>query len=87
MNGEFTAPLIYVFSRRCVGSIADHLPTDMVVDAIDMRDGAAKPPGPSFTPTAGPDERVARLRHQTHGDMRKASMDVYRRKLSKLSCP
>jgi N-acetylmuramoyl-L-alanine amidase len=32
-------------------------------------------------------ERVAALRNQTHGDMRKASMDVYRRKLSKLSCP
>jgi N-acetylmuramoyl-L-alanine amidase len=31
-------------------------------------------------------ERVARVRNQTHGDMRKASMDVYRRKLSKLSC-
>jgi beta-N-acetylhexosaminidase len=31
-------------------------------------------------------ERVAALRTQTHDDMRKASMDVYRRKLSKLSC-
>ena len=31
-------------------------------------------------------ERVARLRNQTHGDMTKASMDVYRSKLSKLSC-
>jgi N-acetylmuramoyl-L-alanine amidase len=32
-------------------------------------------------------ERVAALRHQTHGDMRKASMAVYRSKLSKVSCP
>jgi len=31
-------------------------------------------------------ERVARLKNQTHGDMRKASMDIYRGKLSKLSC-
>jgi beta-N-acetylhexosaminidase len=31
-------------------------------------------------------ERVARLRNQTHGDMTKASMDVYRSKLAKLSC-
>jgi beta-N-acetylhexosaminidase len=31
-------------------------------------------------------ERVAALRNQTHADMRKASMDVYRRKLSKLAC-
>jgi beta-N-acetylhexosaminidase len=31
-------------------------------------------------------ERVAALRNQTHGDMTKASMDVYRKKLSKLSC-
>jgi N-acetylmuramoyl-L-alanine amidase len=32
-------------------------------------------------------EGVAALKNQTHGDMRKASMDVYRRKLSKRSCP
>ena len=33
-------------------------------------------------------ERVARLRHQTHGDMRHASMVTYRRKLQALgSCP
>jgi N-acetylmuramoyl-L-alanine amidase len=32
-------------------------------------------------------ERVASLRNQTHGDMTKASMDVYRKKLSKRSCP
>jgi beta-N-acetylhexosaminidase len=32
-------------------------------------------------------ERVAALKNQTHGDMRKPSMDVYRKKLSKLSCP
>jgi N-acetylmuramoyl-L-alanine amidase len=31
-------------------------------------------------------ERVASLRSQTHGDMTKASMDIYRRKLSRLSC-
>ena len=31
-------------------------------------------------------ERVASLRKQTHGDMTKASMDVYRKKLSRLSC-
>jgi N-acetylmuramoyl-L-alanine amidase len=31
-------------------------------------------------------ERVAALKTQTHGDMRKASMDVYRAKLSKLAC-
>jgi len=31
-------------------------------------------------------ERVARLKNQTHGDMRKASMNIYRGKLSKLSC-
>jgi N-acetylmuramoyl-L-alanine amidase len=31
-------------------------------------------------------ERVAALRSQTHGDMTKASMDVYRAKLAKLSC-
>jgi N-acetylmuramoyl-L-alanine amidase len=31
-------------------------------------------------------ERVARLRTQTHGDMKPASMQVYRRKLRKLGC-
>jgi N-acetylmuramoyl-L-alanine amidase len=31
-------------------------------------------------------ERVASLRNQTHGDMRKASMDVYRGKLAQRSC-
>ena len=31
-------------------------------------------------------ERVASLKNQTHGDMTKATMDVYRRKLAKLSC-
>jgi beta-N-acetylhexosaminidase len=31
-------------------------------------------------------ERVASLKNQTHGDMTKASMDVYRKKLAKLSC-
>ena len=31
-------------------------------------------------------ERVARLRNQTHGDMRRASMRVYRRKLGRLGC-
>jgi N-acetylmuramoyl-L-alanine amidase len=31
-------------------------------------------------------ERVASLRHQTHADMTKASMDVYRKKLARLSC-
>jgi beta-N-acetylhexosaminidase len=31
-------------------------------------------------------ERVARLRTQTHGDMQRASMRVYRRKLRALSC-
>jgi beta-N-acetylhexosaminidase len=31
-------------------------------------------------------ERVPSLRNQTHGDMTKASMDVYRKKLSKLAC-
>jgi hypothetical protein len=31
-------------------------------------------------------ERVASLRKQTHGDMTKASMDVYRTKLAGLSC-
>jgi N-acetylmuramoyl-L-alanine amidase len=31
-------------------------------------------------------ERVARLRSQTHADMTKASMDVYRKKLARLSC-
>jgi N-acetylmuramoyl-L-alanine amidase len=31
-------------------------------------------------------ERVARLRTQTHGDMRRASMRVYRSKLGKLGC-
>ena len=31
-------------------------------------------------------ERVASLRHQTHGDMTKPSMDVYRKKLARLSC-
>jgi beta-N-acetylhexosaminidase len=32
-------------------------------------------------------ERVARLRTQTHGDMRKASMDRYRRALNRLPAP
>jgi beta-N-acetylhexosaminidase len=31
-------------------------------------------------------ERVRRLRNQTHGDMRRASMRVYRRKLGRLAC-
>jgi beta-N-acetylhexosaminidase len=31
-------------------------------------------------------ERVARLRNQTHGDMRHASMQVYRSKLRRLGC-
>jgi N-acetylmuramoyl-L-alanine amidase len=31
-------------------------------------------------------ERVKRLRTQTHGDMRRSSMKVYRRKLGKLAC-
>jgi beta-N-acetylhexosaminidase len=31
-------------------------------------------------------ERVASLKSQTHGDMTKATMDVYRKKLSKLAC-
>ena len=31
-------------------------------------------------------ERVARLRSQTHGDMQRASMRVYRRKLRSLGC-
>jgi beta-N-acetylhexosaminidase len=31
-------------------------------------------------------ERVRRLRTQTHGDMRRASMRVYRRKLGRLGC-
>jgi N-acetylmuramoyl-L-alanine amidase len=33
------------------------------------------------------EERVARLRTQTHGDMTRAAMRTYRRKLSKLGCP
>jgi N-acetylmuramoyl-L-alanine amidase len=32
-------------------------------------------------------ERDPRVKNQTHGDMTKASMDVYRKKLSKRSCP
>jgi N-acetylmuramoyl-L-alanine amidase len=32
-------------------------------------------------------EKVARLRTQTHGDMTRAAMRTYRRKLSKLACP
>jgi N-acetylmuramoyl-L-alanine amidase len=32
-------------------------------------------------------ENVARLRTQTHGDMRHASMQIYRRKLRALACP
>jgi N-acetylmuramoyl-L-alanine amidase len=32
-------------------------------------------------------EKVARLRHQTHGDMTHRAMQRYRRKLSKLDCP
>ena len=31
-------------------------------------------------------ERVAQFKNQTHGDMTKASMDVYRKKLARLSC-
>jgi N-acetylmuramoyl-L-alanine amidase len=31
-------------------------------------------------------ERVAALKDQTHADMNKASMDVYRKKLSRLAC-
>jgi N-acetylmuramoyl-L-alanine amidase len=31
-------------------------------------------------------ERDPRVKNQTHGDMTKASMDVYRKKLAKLSC-
>ena len=31
-------------------------------------------------------ERVARLRSQTHGDMRRTSMRVYRRKLARTKC-
>jgi hypothetical protein len=31
-------------------------------------------------------ERVARLRTQTHGDMTRASMRTYRRKLRALAC-
>jgi N-acetylmuramoyl-L-alanine amidase len=31
-------------------------------------------------------EHVARLRTQTHDDMKKASMDVYRSKLDRLQC-
>jgi N-acetylmuramoyl-L-alanine amidase len=31
-------------------------------------------------------ERVARLRSQTHGDMRRASMQKYRARLAKLGC-
>jgi hypothetical protein len=31
-------------------------------------------------------ERVARLRNQTHGDMTRASMQVYRAKLRRLGC-
>jgi beta-N-acetylhexosaminidase len=31
-------------------------------------------------------ERVRRLRNQTHGDMRRSSMRVYRRKLGRLGC-
>jgi beta-N-acetylhexosaminidase len=31
-------------------------------------------------------ERVKRLRTQTHGDMRRASMKVYRSKLRRLGC-
>jgi beta-N-acetylhexosaminidase len=33
------------------------------------------------------EEKVARLRRQTHGDMSHAAMQRYRRKLSKLACP
>ena len=32
-------------------------------------------------------ERVARLRRQTHGDWRNASMRVYRARLRALPCP
>jgi N-acetyl-anhydromuramyl-L-alanine amidase AmpD len=32
-------------------------------------------------------EKVARLRHQTHGDMTHRAMQRYRRKLSRLDCP
>ena len=31
-------------------------------------------------------ERVARLRNQTHGDMKRASMEIYRRKLRAFNC-
>lgn len=42
----YCAAVIDVFSRRCVGwSIADHLRTELVVDAIDMARWRRKPAG------------------------------------------
>jgi len=42
----YLAAVIDVFSRRCVGwSIADHLRTELVVDAIDMARWRRKPSG------------------------------------------
>ncbi len=42
----YCAAVVDVFSRRCVGwSIADHLRTELVVDAIDMARWRRKPVG------------------------------------------
>ena len=42
----YLAAVIDVFSRRCIGwSIADHLRTELVVDAIDMARWRRKPSG------------------------------------------
>lgn len=41
----YCAAVIDVYSRRCVGwSIADHLRTELVIDAIDMARWRRKPP-------------------------------------------
>jgi putative transposase len=54
----YCAAVIDVFSRRCVGwSIADHLRTELVVDAIEMarwRGGGENLSAPSSIPTAEP---------------------------------
>lgn len=42
----YCAAVIDVFSRRCVGwSIADHLPTELVIDAVDMARIRRRPEG------------------------------------------
>ena len=53
----YCAAVIDVFSRRCVGwSIADHLRTELVIDAIDMARWRRKPVG-TFTPTGARNSR------------------------------